>query len=95
MEEMYNEMYNSLVTAGLAIKHDEPVWRNAAGDIVPEEDALGCKSTFELIHPEWLVFMNEVGSNTSKTKDGNIGGQQVLGLNLLADNGIRCNFIQW
>jgi hypothetical protein len=78
MEEMYNKEHNSLVTAGLAVKHDEPVWRSAASNIVPEEIMFGCKSTFELIHPEWLVFVNEVGSNTSQTKDGNIGGQTYL-----------------
>jgi len=78
MEEMYNEVYNSLVTAGLAVKHNEPVWRSAAGDIVPEEIAFGCKSAFELIHPEWLVFVDEAGSNTSQTKDGNVGGQTYL-----------------
>jgi hypothetical protein len=78
MEEMYNEVYNSLVTAGRAVKHDEPVWRSAVGDIVPKEITFECKSMFELIHPEWLVFVNEVGSNTSQTKDGNVGGQTYL-----------------
>jgi hypothetical protein len=34
---MYNEGYSSLVIAGLAVKHDEPVWRNAAGDSFAEE----------------------------------------------------------
>jgi hypothetical protein len=78
MEEMYNEVYSSLVTAGLAVKHDEPVWRNAAGDVVAEEEALGQKSAYELIHPEMLVFVDEVGSNTSQTKDGHVGGQTYL-----------------
>jgi hypothetical protein len=34
MEEMYNEVNSSLVTGGLAVKHDEPVWRNAAGTLL-------------------------------------------------------------
>jgi len=78
MEEMYNEVYSSLVKAGLAVKHDELVWRNAAGDIVAKEEALGHKSAYELIHPEMLVFVDEVGSNTSQTKDGHVGGQTYL-----------------
>ncbi len=62
----------------MAGKHYEPVWRNAAVDIVAEEEAFGCKSLYEFIHPEMLVFVDEVGSNTSQTKDGLVGGQTYL-----------------
>jgi hypothetical protein len=76
---MYNEVYSHLVTSGLAVKHAEPVWRNETGDVVPcEKDAFGLKSAYELIHPEWLVFVDEVGSNTSQAKDGAVGGQTYL-----------------
>jgi hypothetical protein len=76
---MYNEEYSSLVTAILAVKHDEPIWRKEAGEVVEsEEDAFGCKSELALIHSEWLVFVDEVGSNTPQTKDGNVGGQIYL-----------------
>jgi hypothetical protein len=79
LEEMYNEVYSHLVTSGLAVKHAEPVWRNETGDVVPcEKDAFGLKSAYELIHPEWLVFVDEVGSNTSQAKDGAVGGQTYL-----------------
>ena len=60
------------------MKHDDAVWQNAAGDVVPENESLGCQSAYELIHPEWLVFVDEVGSNTSQTKDGRVGGQTYL-----------------
>jgi hypothetical protein len=69
-EEMYNEVYSNLVVSRLAVKHDDAVWQNAAGDVIPENESLGCQSAYELIHPEWLVFVDEVGSNTSQTKDG-------------------------
>ena len=78
MEEMYNEVYTSLVDSGLAVKHDTPSWRNDAGEVVNEENAVGCESEFELIHPNWLIFVDEVGSNTSQAKDGNVGGEKFL-----------------
>jgi hypothetical protein len=79
IQEMYDEVYSHLVSTGLAIKHDKPVWRNEAGEVVScEIDAFGMKSAYELIHPEWLVFVDEVGSNTSQSKDGAIGGQTYL-----------------
>jgi hypothetical protein len=78
VEEMYNEVYSNLVASRLAVKHNDAIWRNAAGDVVPENESLGCQSAYELIHPEWLVFVDEVGSNTSQTKDGRVGGQTYL-----------------
>jgi hypothetical protein len=76
MKEMYNEVYNSLVTAGLAVKHKTPVFQNEAREVDTEENAVGCESSFKLIHPSWLVFVDEVGSNTLQAKDGSIGGEK-------------------
>jgi hypothetical protein len=79
MLEMYNEIYKDFCSAGVACENPEPVWRNENGDIVKkEEEAFGCKSQFELIHPEWVLFVDECGSNTSQTKDGQVGGQTYL-----------------
>jgi hypothetical protein len=79
LEEMYNEVYSHLVSAGVAVKHEAPVWRNTTGEVVTcEKEALGLQSAYELVHPEWLVFVDEVGSNTSQVKDGAIGGQTYL-----------------
>jgi hypothetical protein len=36
------------------------------------------KSAYGVIHPEWLVFVDEVGSNTLQAKDRAIGGQTYL-----------------
>jgi hypothetical protein len=73
MSEMYEEIYNNLTTNGLAVAHPEAVWRNENGDIVENEsEAFGMKSKYELIHPEWLIFVDELGSNTSQSKDGRV-----------------------
>ena len=37
-----------------------------------------CKSEFELIHPDHLIFVDEVNSNTLQAKDGQVGGQTYL-----------------
>jgi hypothetical protein len=51
------------------VKHDEMVWRNGAGDVVScEKEAFGLKSLFELIHPDWLMFVDDVGSNKSQVR---------------------------
>ncbi len=69
----------NLCTVGMACEHPEPVWRDENGKVVEsKEEAFGCKSEFELIHPEHLIFVDEVGSNTFQTKDGQVGGQTYL-----------------
>jgi hypothetical protein len=55
------------------------LWRNEKGEVVEEEEkAFGMKSKYELIHPDWLLFVDKVGSNMSQSKDGRIGGQNYL-----------------
>ncbi len=46
--------------------------------LIRSENAFGCESEFELIHPDWLVFVDEVGSNNLQTKDSNVGGETYL-----------------
>ena len=81
-ETMYNEVYNQMVMGGIARKLDVPVWLNKEGQIVEyEEEAFGLQTEFMLLHPNKLLFVDEVGSNTSQAKDGNIGGEKFLVLN--------------
>jgi hypothetical protein len=68
--EMYTEAFSHLAGSSLAVKHLEPVRRNSDGEIVDEKQALGLKSEYEMIYPELVVFVNEVGTKTSQTKDG-------------------------
>ncbi len=69
MKLMYDEIYKDFCCGGIAVEHPEPVWRNEAGEVVEsEEQAFGLKSKYELIHPDWLLFVDEVGSNTSQAK---------------------------
>jgi hypothetical protein len=79
MQVMYDEIYSQLVEVGLAVRHPEPVWHYKDGNVVDEEHlAVGLKYAFELIHPDWLIFVDEVGCNTSQTKDGQVGGEKFL-----------------
>jgi hypothetical protein len=79
MDEMYQEIYQNLCSAGITYKHPEALWRDKNGEVVEvQEQAFGCKSEFELIHPDHLIFVNEVGSNTLQAKDGQVGGQTYL-----------------
>jgi hypothetical protein len=47
------------------------MWRNAEGEIVESEaDAFGLNSKYELIHPDMLIFVDELGCTTNQKQDG-------------------------
>jgi len=76
---MYDEVYEAMVAAGIASKFDDPAWFDKLGNIVEdEENCFGLKSKYYLLRPDKLLFVDEVGSNTSQAKDGNIGGEKFL-----------------
>jgi hypothetical protein len=42
IQEMYEEIYKNLFTAGIACEHPEPLWRDENGNVVEsEENAFG------------------------------------------------------
>ena len=74
---MYDSIYEELHEAGLATKHEnDGVWKNLAGELVDSLQAVGRKCQYHLTHPEYLLFVDEVGSNTNMTSDKNKGGEQ-------------------
>jgi len=77
---MYDNIYASLIDAGVARRLPEKVRRNRSGTIVADddEDAFGFPSDIEIIHPEWILFVDEVGVNTNQKEDGSIGGEKHI-----------------
>jgi hypothetical protein len=78
-EWMYNECYEKMVEAKVASKVDEEVWLDKKGRIVGlEDDAFGRKTNYLMRKPEFVVFVDEVGDNTSQKNDGNIAGTKYV-----------------
>ena len=72
---MYQQVGEELVDAGLADHMDESVWMDAHGSIVEESDTYGCKVNVNIIDPDWVLVMDEVGGNTNQKGDGRVGGE--------------------
>ena len=77
---MYREVYKEMVKGGIAVRLDDKVYMTKEGEAVEENDAnrLGLATRFNVVRPDRLLFVDEVGSNTSQTKDGNVGGEKFL-----------------
>ena len=55
------------------------VYLNKQGKIVEtKEESFGLPPKYIIHCPNKLVFVDEVGSNTSTTKDGNVAGEKFL-----------------
>lgn len=79
IEKMYNLIYPLLVEAGIAVKLDQPVWKDRMGHIVPDEtEAFGCQVEYELTDPSYFLFVDETGTNTNMKKDGKQGGKRGI-----------------
>jgi hypothetical protein len=71
---MYDEVFSkAMVKSGVAEKLSEPLWVDEKQQATKEENAFGQNSTNLLLHPEYVVFVDEVGCNT---RDGARGGEE-------------------
>jgi hypothetical protein len=75
---MYDEVYDAMVVAGVAKKLDFPIWVNCKGIETHELDAFGRMATHTLCHPDYVIFVDEVGCNTSQEGDGAHGGERKI-----------------
>ena len=74
---MYDCIYSELVDAGVAKQlAGDGYWLDEEGNI-SDTNSFGRKTRFELTYPEYLLFVDEVGSNTNMSKDGNKGGEKL------------------
>ncbi len=73
-EKMYKGVYAAMVDAKVAIQLEEEVFVKPDGTITEkEEESVGRKTKFLLTRPEYCLYVDEVGCNTSQKSDGNVG----------------------
>ncbi|KAI2501029.1 hypothetical protein MHU86_13441 [Fragilaria crotonensis] len=75
---MYREVYEEMVKGGIATKQTDEIFLNRDGEPTNENAASGLPTSYMMQHPDKIIFVDEVGSNTSTTKDGNVGGENYL-----------------
>lgn len=76
---MYDEVYDMMVKAGVAIKLDEKVMLDIDGKVVySKEEMYGRPPQFQVTKPEQILFVDETGSNTNQKDDGLEGGQRIV-----------------
>jgi hypothetical protein len=78
ISKMYNLLYQLMIEAVVARRLSEKVCFDRGGNIVTEEDIVGLRSDVEVVHPQYILFVDETGSNTNMRKDGQRGRRRVI-----------------
>lgn len=81
IKQMYDVIYDNMLEARIAIALDDPVYMDQHGNVVDENDPsrLGMQCDIKILYPEYLLFADETGCNTSQKKDGHYGGRKLVG----------------
>mmetsp|Transcript_11312 Transcript_11312/g.24031 ORF Transcript_11312/g.24031 Transcript_11312/m.24031 type:complete len:208 (+) Transcript_11312:255-878(+) len=78
ISQMYDIIYDEMIDAKIAEKINKPCFMNEKGKVVEECDRFGKKVDTILTHPEYCLFANETGCNTSMKKDGHVAGTRYI-----------------
>jgi len=79
-ESVYESVYEKMAETGIAEKLPEAVIQNINNDVVQAKaEAFRLKTPYHSILPDKLLFVDEVGSNTSQKNDGAAGGVRYIG----------------
>jgi hypothetical protein len=90
--QMYDEVYDATVVAGVARKLDFPIWVKHHGIETSEADAFGRMATHTLCRPDNVIFVDEVGCNTSQEGDGAHGGERkIVGKDTVPQESVTTN----
>jgi hypothetical protein len=66
-ENMYKNIYEAMVEAGVAEELTKPIHYDE-----------GLPTKYQLIHPEYVLFVDETGCNTNQLNDGRVGGELLI-----------------
>jgi len=79
-EDMYNHIYDEMVSAGIAVPLQSAVCMDIHGNIVDRDSntVFGLPVEHILAHPDHLLFMDEMGLDTNQKKDGHVGGKKFV-----------------
>ena len=80
---IYDLIYEQLVEALVAVEHCHAKMRNEEGEIITnDKDMVGLPSKYELIEPDYLLFVDKIGSNLYCDHNNNVVGEKhILSVN--------------
>jgi hypothetical protein len=78
IKQMYDVIYDEYVVANIARIRETPVYLDRSGNEVEEKDKFGEATDLDIMHPDYILFGDETGCNTSQRKDGHQAGKKYV-----------------
>ena len=75
---MYDVIYDEMIDSRIAVTIKDKLYFDKEGDEVNEDKAYVKEIDAKLKHPNYLIFYDETGCNTSQKKDGHKGGRKLF-----------------
>ena len=76
---MYDCVYESMVSAKVAEKLDKEIMFDAEGKETNNvSEMVGLPTKYKMLRPECCLFVDETGSTTNQKEDGHVGGQLFI-----------------
>ncbi len=75
---MNNIIYNEMIDSKIAKKLEDAIFMDHDGKVVNESNCFGKMIDIEMTHPDYCIFGDETGCNTSMKKDGHIVGTKYI-----------------
>ena len=79
IKQMYDVIYDEMVDSCVAVSLQHPIFTDING--IPEDHEtkrFGLAQPIKITKPEWILFADESGFNTSQKRDGHVGGQRFV-----------------
>ena len=78
-KRMYDLVYKAMHMAGVAEKLGVPEWQNeSCQNLSYESEATGEEVKYRILHPNYILHVNEVGNHTCQFDDGHKDGQKYI-----------------
>ena len=76
---MYDSIYKTMVESKVAIELPEKVSFDRDQKITQStEEQYWLPSKYQVVHPNYMIFVDETGKNTNMKSNGKIGGEQFI-----------------
>ena len=86
---MYRGVYNTILDVKVAISMYESEYsfiNRSRREVNTEEETAGHQINHNLSHPQYVLFGDEVGTDTNQVDDGNNGGQCYISIKGMKTN---------
>ena len=78
IKQMYEYIYDEMLTANIASPREHPVYTDREGNEVQESERFGLAQSISIDHPDYILFADESGCQTNQKQDGKVANRKYI-----------------